>query len=579
MMAQLRPIADHLEKDIFPFLQQSQTDRLILRPDRNEITGISAKQTFQLSNSNLLADFLISNNIEEVEFDVLLENNQILESMLILFYCIDQLTATPETIQQRFSWKKSQLTARLLSDGGIHKFCSEMRFIAHERKFVVKYSYCELAFSRFISSFINHQKHFQDHRALFNAALPAAGIYAFICVLFSTLIYTNPSLAFGIWISLSLFITVGIWTIIRTIGSLRYDREHRDQLIRKYIDKVSSLSRFPEADRNPVIKMNSLGEVLYCNPAAQQLLTHFGFDKTDAKKILPPNILQVIQSALAAGVDSSKTVQTEIQGRYMEYVLSCFEQEPAVIIAGRDITHIRKMEEMLLNANLHLEDQVEQRTADLNNTQDITILCLAGLAETRDPETGEHLQRTRLYVKIIAEFLQDNTRFQNELTSKAIEQLYKSAPLHDIGKVGVPDTILLKPGRLTDEEFEIMKKHTIYGGDTLQRAVEQLGSDSFLKIASEIAYAHHERWDGKGYPYGLKEEEIPVSARLMAIADVYDALTSKRVYKEAFSHQKAKEIILDGRETQFDPDIVDAFIALEEQFVSIANKHQDRNAA
>ena len=161
------------------------------------------------------------------------------------------------------------------------------------------------------------------------------------------------------------------------------------------------------------------------------------------------------------------------------------------------------------------------------------------------------------------------------LTPEYIELLYKSAPLHDVGKVGVPDNVLLKPGKLTDEEFDIMKKHPEIGAEALSIAESQLGSCSFLRVAKEISLTHHEKWNGQGYPNQLAGEDIPLSGRLMALADVYDALISKRVYKPAFSHEKAKGIIIEGKGQHFDPDVVEAFLAVEQQFVEIAATHKD----
>jgi len=174
--------------------------------------------------------------------------------------------------------------------------------------------------------------------------------------------------------------------------------------------------------------------------------------------------------------------------------------------------------------------------------------------------------------------LQDKDEYRDLLTDEYIELLYKSAPLHDIGKVGVKDSILLKPGRLTEEEFEEMKKHTIYGGESLMVGIKELGEDSFLTLAKEIALTHHEKWDGTGYPRGLSKAEIPISGRLMALSDVYDALISKRVYKSAFTHDEAKKIILEGRGTHFDPDIVDAFIIREAEFIKIMREYRDNEA-
>ena len=218
----------------------------------------------------------------------------------------------------------------------------------------------------------------------------------------------------------------------------------------------------------------------------------------------------------------------------------------------------------------HLENMVKERTRRLALTQAVTIESLATLAEYRDPETGGHIKRTQNYVKALAVHLKDHPRFRNELNDDTIELLYLSAPLHDLGKVGVRDNILLKAGRLTDEEFEEMKKHTLYGEEALRITEQKLGEDTFLHYAREIAFTHQEKWDGSGYPQGLKGDKIPISGRLMALADVYDALISKRVYKPPFSHKQAVQIILEGKGSHFDPDIVDAFIKLEDTFRNIA---------
>jgi putative two-component system response regulator len=223
----------------------------------------------------------------------------------------------------------------------------------------------------------------------------------------------------------------------------------------------------------------------------------------------------------------------------------------------------------------HLENLVKERTKRLALTQAVTIESLATLAEYRDPETGGHIKRTQNYVKALAMHLKDHPRFQNELDEDTIELLYLSAPLHDVGKVGVADNILLKAAKLTDEEFEEMKKHTQYGYDALRITEQKLGGDSFLRHAKEIAHSHQEKWDGSGYPQGLKGDEIPISGRLMALADVYDALISKRVYKPPFSHEDAVKIIVAGKGIHFDPDIVAAFLELEHTFRNIALTYAD----
>ncbi len=246
-------------------------------------------------------------------------------------------------------------------------------------------------------------------------------------------------------------------------------------------------------------------------------------------------------------------------------------------VKTRVANHLRlkRAKDLLLHQKETLEERVKERTRELALTQEQTIFSLTSLAETRDPETGGHIRRTQTYVRLLATRLKHHKRFSHELNDSAIELLYKSAPLHDIGKVGVHDSILLKPGRLTDEEFEEMKRHTVYGRDALMSSTHMPGDHSFLKLAREIAYSHHEKWDGTGYPEGLQGEEIPLSGRLMALADVYDALISKRVYKPPFTHAKALEIIAEGRGKHFDPAVSDAFLELEEQFRQTALSFAD----
>lgn len=262
----------------------------------------------------------------------------------------------------------------------------------------------------------------------------------------------------------------------------------------------------------------------------------------------------------------------------VDYITKPFSP-PIVRARVRNHLELKLAQETLALHNLQLEERVHERTRELERTQDVTIQCMASLAETRDMETGEHIRRSQHYVASLARHLQNHHRFQHLLTDHYIDLLFKSAPLHDIGKVGVPDRILLKPGKLTPEEFEEMKRHTIYGRDALREAEKELGQSSFLRVAAEIAHTHHERWDGSGYPRSLKGDEIPISGRLMSIADVYDALISKRIYKPAFSHEKALEIITkgDGRviPDHFDPDVLNAFSEMAEEFRNIAKRFAD----
>jgi adenylate cyclase len=228
------------------------------------------------------------------------------------------------------------------------------------------------------------------------------------------------------------------------------------------------------------------------------------------------------------------------------------------------------------------EAKAKARARDLIRTQDFTILCLASLTETRHRETGKHILRTQRYVRCLCRRLASNPKFRPFLDPETIEQLYKSAPLHDIGKVGVPDSILLKPGKLTPAEYEEVKKHTTYGRDVIQRAEEKFGAGaniSFLRLAKEIAYSHHERWDGSGYPQNLKGGSIPLSSRIMALADVYDTVTSHRVYKASIPHDEAVTLLTQLSGKALDPDLVDAFLAVQGEFQQIALEYGDHEGA
>jgi putative two-component system response regulator len=233
----------------------------------------------------------------------------------------------------------------------------------------------------------------------------------------------------------------------------------------------------------------------------------------------------------------------------------------------------------LQNKNAVLEAEVARRMEDNLIVQDISIRALAHLAEIRDPETGNHLRRTQGYVLTLARQLQDHPRFSDYLSEFHIQSLVKSAPLHDIGKVGIPDHILLKPGKLTPEEWVIMKTHSYLGSLAIQQAEEDAERPvEFLRLARDIAHYHHEKWDGSGYPEGLAGDDIPLPARLMALADVFDALISRRVYKEPFSIERSVSIIREGRGSHFDPDIVDAFLLRLDDFSAIAAQYADDEA-
>jgi putative two-component system response regulator len=220
----------------------------------------------------------------------------------------------------------------------------------------------------------------------------------------------------------------------------------------------------------------------------------------------------------------------------------------------------------------NLEELVKAKQHRLDRLQRVTINTLTECSESRDSDTGQHIKRTSLYVETLAKHLACEADLSHRLRSGDIIQLISASPLHDIGKMGIPDAILMKNGKLTSEEFDVMKTHVTIGADMLRKAVAELGFESFLDMALEICLTHHEKWDGSGYPNNIKGDEIPLTGRIMAVADVYDALTSARPYKEPFSHEKAMQISIEGREKHFDPVLVDMFVEVADSFSEINQK-------
>ncbi len=274
---------------------------------------------------------------------------------------------------------------------------------------------------------------------------------------------------------------------------------------------------------------------------------------------------------------------------------------PAVMLArvGAHVS-LKRLHDALTEHNHRLEAEVTRRVNETVLVQEASMRALAALGETRDNETGHHIRRTQLYIEVLGRHLVQNPRYADQLLPRRLDTIVKAAALHDIGKIGIPDHILLKPGRLTPEEFDIMKTHATIGGQTIDRALRELAADNligrsaiaavshpseqsgpldFLIIAREIAALHHERWDGSGYPGGLTGEVIPLPARLMALADVFDALISRRVYKDPIPLDEVTRIIVEESGRHFDPDIVDAFLACKDQFVAIAARYAEHEDA
>jgi len=225
--------------------------------------------------------------------------------------------------------------------------------------------------------------------------------------------------------------------------------------------------------------------------------------------------------------------------------------------------------------NQHLEERVNEQVEQIAAAQLATIFAMSKLSESKDPDTGAHLERMREYCKVLAVHLSRNSRFMAIIDSEFITSIYAASPLHDIGKVGIPDSILMKPDKLTTDEWEIMKQHPIIGANTLRAVLKQYPRNPILQAGVDIAECHHEKWDGSGYPRQLQGEDIPISARILALADVYDALTSQRCYKEAFDPERCRQIIIEGKGNHFDPLIVDAYLEIEDEFLRIRKEFQD----
>jgi putative two-component system response regulator len=274
-------------------------------------------------------------------------------------------------------------------------------------------------------------------------------------------------------------------------------------------------------------------------------------------------------------LDNARDEERGFQHGAADYIAKPIK--PDVVLARvRNQLMARLAANWLRDQNAALEAEVARRMEENELIQTVSIRALAHLAETRDPETGNHILRTQGYVRLVATRLQNHPRFAETLDDNYIKLLAASAPLHDIGKVGIPDSILQKPGKLTPEEWEIMKTHARIGSDAIEEAERDIAQPvAFLSLAKEVAHWHHERWDGRGYPDGLSGDAIPLAARLMTIADVFDALISKRVYKDAMPLDQVREIIAGERGRQFDPDVTGAFLASFTEFADIAAQHSD----
>lgn len=288
-----------------------------------------------------------------------------------------------------------------------------------------------------------------------------------------------------------------------------------------------------------------------------------GYEVCERLKVNPV-LKQVPVIFISALTDSLDKVKAFAVGG-VDYITKPFQLEEVRV---RVETHLRlaRLQQELEEYNHNLEEKVSEQVNEISDSQLATIMALAKLAEYRDEDTGQHIERIQYFCRELVTRLAEKKDYKDEITPLFIDNIIHASPLHDIGKVGIPDHILLKPGRLTPMEFEVMKTHTVIGYELLQSVKERYTRNSFINIGIEISRSHHERWDGNGYPDGLAGRDIPLAARIVALADVYDALRSKRPYKDGFDHETSVKLILEGKGTQFDPGIIDAFVELGPTF-------------
>ena len=304
-------------------------------------------------------------------------------------------------------------------------------------------------------------------------------------------------------------------------------------------------------------------------------LTEFGYDVTVARdgreafNIIRKGEIRMVVSDWCmpemSGVELCRQVRQRRSGAYVYVILLTSNNRTQDVVEGLNAGADDYITKPFQPEELQVRLRVGERILSLES-RDLTIFALAKLAESRDPDTGAHLERIREYSRIMAADLSRIENPPSEIDGDFVQMIYLTSPLHDIGKVGIPDNILLKPGPLDEQEFEVMKQHTVIGGETLDALAQSHPEARFLLLARDIAWSHHERYDGSGYPRGLAGHQIPLCGRIVSVADVYDALTSRRVYKEAYSHETAMSIICDGRGSHFDPEIVDAFVRRQSDF-------------
>jgi response regulator RpfG family c-di-GMP phosphodiesterase len=580
VLREARCLGDHLEEVVFPESRSARVETVALMVASSGELRLAPESGWAgeaLPGTSQVAEALARVGVRTLRLDTQLNSDQVVRAVLAAMHAGAHLAGDRSAASEGLvaAWTGGGLAAGMNRPGGVSRMGAVLRFRRATGELDVEHSFREMVFSLVLDRLLGRFARRGDHRSLLSAAPRLGVLVAVLIALEVSLWFSWPAAAWGFGLVLAGALGVLTTALVLLAASIQHDREHREALLMQTVREVTALSHFPVANPNPVMTFTPSGELVYCNPATRRLMGELGLGLDRIAELLPGDLAGRLERVAREGASETR-VEVSRFGRTLTYSLSRVPGESVVLVAGDDITELKRLEGELRRANDTLEQRVNVRTFELLLTRDVTIMSLATLAEARDQETGEHLERTRSYVRALAEALRGNPRFADELDSdEAIELLYRSAPLHDVGKVGIPDAILLKPGKLTEEETATMRRHPVIGGDAMHWAEERLGSNSFLRFARQIAYHHHERWDGSGYPYALAGDEIPVAARLMALADVYDALRSRRRYKEPYDHARAREMIVAQRGRHFDPAVVDAFVEREAEFLRIVEQHAD----
>lgn len=274
------------------------------------------------------------------------------------------------------------------------------------------------------------------------------------------------------------------------------------------------------------------------------------------------------------GVELCRNIRQRGFSSYIYFILLTSRDATGDIVEGLDAGADDFLVKPVEPSELCVRLRAARRLLSIES-RDFTIFSLAKLADSRDPETGEHLQRMREYARLLATQLSKSEKYREDIDGDYIAMIYMTSPLHDIGKVAIPDSVLLKPGRLTEEEYDVMKTHASIGANTLAEAAAEYPDAKYLEMAFDLTRSHHERFDGKGYPAGLAGTDIPLCGRIVALADVYDAMTSDRVYRGAMSHEETRDMIVRDSGSHFDPDVVQAFLELESEFLAVREQYAD----